>query len=213
MPPDLATLPPILCLTWDAVPLSAEDQTQRLLEAGARWIQLRLKGASHERWLEAALACVALCRAHGALLVVNDSLEIAARSDADGVHLGRTDGDWAEARRRLGPGKLVGGTVNDHAAAREALASGALSYVGVGPFRFTSTKARLAPVMGLDGVAGLSAAVGTLPAWAIGGLEPQDLPPLRRAGLAGAAVSSGLFRNLQIRDNFKAYSAAWRSAA
>ena len=210
MPPSTPTLPPIMCLTWDGVPLPAEEQTSLLLEAGATWIQLRMKGAPLDRWLDAATTCVKLCHERGALLVVNDSVEVAERSGADGVHLGKADGDWARARERLGPASIIGGTVTDLAAAREAVASRSLSYVGVGPFRFTSTKAKLAPVLGLDGIAAVRAAVSPLPAWAIGGLEPADLPQLRRAGLSGVAVSSGLFRSLRIDAQFKAYSDAWQ---
>ena len=84
-----------------------------------------------------------------------------------------------------------------------------LDYVGIGPLRFTSTKQKLAPVLGLDGIAALLPLLGGLPAWAIGGVLPADLPALRTARLAGVAVSSSLYANNQITANHAAFAAAW----
>ena len=114
-----------------------------------------------------------------------------------------------EARRRLGAKAILGGTVNHHADVVRARAAGCLDYAGVGPLRFTQTKQKLAPVLGLAGVGELIAALGELPAWVIGGVEPADLPALRAAGAAGAAVSSALFRDGLTAENFRAFPAAW----
>lgn len=206
---DAARRHPIMCLTQDGLPLSHLEQARRLCAAGARWIQLRMKGASRDAWIDAARDVAATCRAHGAVLVVNDDVEIALAAAADGVHLGRADLEWREARRRLGPDRLLGGTVNDLDQAARARASGVLDYVGVGPVRFTRTKAALSPVVGVAGVATLVAAVGALPAWAIGGVEAGDLPALRATGAAGVAVSSALFRGGEVEANLAAFAAAW----
>lgn len=185
---------PLMAITLGAPGLSHAEQARRLCTQGARWIQLRMKGASRDAWLGEARACVEACRRHGALLIVNDSVEVALLSGADGVHLGSTDTPWDEARRTLGPKAIVGGTVNNAADADRARASRSLDYVGVGPLRFTATKERLAPVLGIDGIRALVSRLGGLPAWAIGGVEPADMPALRSAGVAGAAVSSALLR-------------------
>jgi thiamine-phosphate pyrophosphorylase len=198
-----------MCLTRDGLGLSHAEQAERLCAAGARWIQLRMKGASPSHWREQAQACVEACRRHGALLIVNDSVEVALASGADGVHLGAADPDWRGARERLGPAGIIGGTVNDLAGAERAAAAGCLDYVGVGPLRFTRTKDRLAPVLGLEGVRRLIARLGDLPAWVIGGVEPGDLAGLVAAGAAGAAVSSGLYRDGRIAGNFLRYLEAW----
>ncbi len=100
------------------------------------------------------------------------------------MHLGKLDDAWDEARRRLQPGAIVGGTVNDLADARRA-AAGSLDYVGVGPLRFTPTKSNLAPVLGLGGVRRLLGELGGVPAWVIGGVTPADLAPVRAAGRGG----------------------------
>ena len=201
---------PVMCITQDAPALAHEEQASRLCAAGARWIQLRAKSASRGGRLRAAREIAAICRAHDAVFVVDDDVEVALAAGADGVHLGRRDLDWREARRRLGPRRLLGGTVNDHADAARARACGVLDYVGVGPLRFTATKAALSPVLGLAGVRALLEAVGALPAWVIGGVEASDLPVLRDGGAAGVAVSSALFRGGDVEANLAALAAAWR---
>jgi thiamine-phosphate pyrophosphorylase len=132
---------------------------------------------------------------------------------ADGVHLGRTDLDWTEARRRLGPDRILGGTVNYLHEAEKAVRAGCLDYVGVGPLRFTRTKKELAPLQGFEGIAALISILGELPAWAIGGIEPADLPRLRALGAAGTAVCSAFWRDGAVDRNVAAFLAAWPGKA
>jgi len=202
-----------MCLTMDGLPLSHADQARALMDAGAGWVQLRMKNAAPEAWLATAREVVAICHAGGALCTINDNVEIALASDADGVHLGKFDEDWVAARARLGPEKLLGGTVNNAEDARRAASAHVLDYVGIGPLRFTTTKQKLAPVLGLEGIAALLPLLDGLPAWAIGGVQPSDLPALRRAGLAGVAVSSSLYINNQVSANHAAFTAAWSAAS
>jgi thiamine-phosphate pyrophosphorylase len=212
MPLDSTRRFPVMALTQDGLELDHREQAERLCAAGARWIQLRLKGAAPDAWLATARAVVAICRAHGAVCIVNDRVDLALAAGADGVHLGKLDADWRESRRLLGPGRLLGGTVNDAADAARARAAGCLDYAGVGPLRFTATKKNLAPALGLAGVRELVAQLGDIPAWAIGGVEPSDLPGLRAAGAAGAAVSSALYRGGRVAGNLRALLAAWSPA-
>jgi thiamine-phosphate pyrophosphorylase len=202
-----------MCLTQDGLAIGQVEQARRLCAAGARWIQVRMKGAAAEPWRATAAEVAAICRAHGAVCILNDSVEVALAAGADGVHLGREDLDWRQARAQLGPHRLLGGTVNDADGADRALAAGCLDYVGVGPLRFTATKRKLAPVLGLEGVRALLARLGDLPAWVIGGVEAADLPALLAAGAAGGAVSSALFRGGRIEDNLRALLAAADAAA
>jgi thiamine-phosphate pyrophosphorylase len=198
-----------MCLTLDGAGLSHSAQARQLCAAGARWVQLRMKGAGKSEWLSEATAAAAICREHGATFIVNDSIEVALESGADGVHLGSLDPEWSVARKALGADRIIGGTVNNSADASRAADSGCLDYVGVGPLRFTSTKRNLAPVLGLDGIRALVLELGNLPAWAIGGVEPTDLPRLRSAGAAGVAVSSGLTRNGSMADNVALFLSSW----
>ncbi len=197
----------------DGLALTHDEQAARLCEAGARWIQFRHKGASLESWTGLAREVVSVCRSHGAVCIVNDSVDVALASGADGVHLGKQDEDWAAARRRLGRSLLLGGTVNNADDAARALSANCLDYVGVGPWRYTATKKNLSPVLGEPGVRLLVAMLDGFPAWVIGGIEPADLPTVRATGAAGVAVSSGLFCDGRLEKNYKTYAAAWTDAA
>jgi len=203
----------VMCITQDGLALSHEDQAERLCEAGARWIQLRMKNATPKDWINTACAVVAVCREHGAICIVNDSVDVAIAAAADGVHLGKEDENWREARRRMGRNMLLGGTINDEKQARRAITANCLDYVGVGPWRFTETKKNLSPVLGPAGVRLLVAMVDGLPAWVIGGIEPADLADVRATGANGVAVASGLFRGGRVETNFKTYAAAWAGEA
>lgn len=207
---DRAKLFPLMCLTQDHLPFSHQEQARRLCAAGAKWIQLRMKDADPQVWRATASAVVAICRQHDAVCIVNDSVDVALAVGADGVHLGKNDEDWKAARERLWPDRILGGTINHEADAARALAADCLDYAGIGPWRFTTNKKNLAPVLGADGVRPLIAQLDGLPAWVIGGLETDDLPHVRATGAVGAAVSTALFRGGRIEENFRALLAAWQ---
>lgn len=205
MPLDPSRRFPVMAITQDGLPLDHIEQARRLCAAGARWIQLRMKAAPAREIADAAARVVPICRAAGAVCIVNDHIEAARFSGADGAHLGQGDLEWREARELLGPGRILGGTVNHAAAASRAVQAACLDYVGVGPLRFTSTKQALAPVLGWAGVKSLLALLGDLPAWIIGGVRPEDLPDLLALGAAGVAVSGALFRDGLIEANLRTF--------
>ncbi len=202
---------PLMSITQNGVAMGHAEQAARLCAAGVRWIQLRMKDAPRDAWLSTAREVAATCRAHGAICIINDSVDIALEVGADGAHLGRTDLDWTEARRRLGPDRILGGTVNYAWEAERAVKAGCLDYVGVGPLRFTRTKKELAPLQGFEGIRTLVGILGGIPAWAIGGIEVADLPELRRTGVAGTAVCSALLRGGAVNENVRAFLDAWPS--
>ena len=202
-----------MCLTQDGLAWSHVEQARRLCAGGARWIQLRTKQAAHDEWLAMAREVVRICHAASALCIVNDSVEVALASGADGVHLGKHDQEWRAARALLGAGKILGGTINNMEDVERAKAAGCLDYVGVGPWRFTANKKNLAPLLGESGVHQLIVALGDLPAWIIGGVELADLAGAHSVGAKGVAVSSALFRGGEIETNIKTFLAAWDSAS
>ena len=173
------------------------DSARLALEGGCRWIQLRMKGATDDEVRPVALEVQRLCRERGATFVVDDRVELARELRADGVHLGKNDMPIAEARRRLGPGFLIGGTANTVAEAEAHFRAGA-DYIGCGPFRYTTTKQNLAPLLGLEGyravLAGMKAAGVTLPLVAIGGIGRADIPALLETGVSGIALSGSILR-------------------
>lgn len=209
MKKDLTKNCPIQCLTQDGIGLSHAAQVLALCTAGAKWVQLRCKGATDSEVEKVARACLPLCRSHGARLIINDRIELARRIGADGVHLGKLDMPWAEARALVGDDFIIGGTVNSVADAEVAVASGALDYVGVGPYRYTTTKQKLASVLSLDQWQEIVSVLGPLPSYGIGGIQVGDLAHLRSLGLSGIAVCSGLFLNHEVSRNYQHYLGAW----
>ena len=202
---------PLMAITQNGVAMGHAEQAKRLCSAGVRWLQLRMKDAPRDAWLATAAEVAATCRAAGTICIINDSVDIALEVGADGVHLGRTDLDWKAARQRLGPEKILGGTVNYSWEAEKAVQAGCLDYVGVGPLRFTRTKKELAPLQGFDGIRGLLALLRGLPAWAIGGIEVADVAPLRALGVADTAVCSALLRDGTVDANVRGFLEAWRA--
>jgi thiamine-phosphate diphosphorylase len=201
-----------MCLTQDGLPMSHLEQATRLLIAGARWVQVRMKRATARERLHEAGMIASLCRQYGAVCIVNDDVDVAVAVNAHGVHLGKTDGHWREARAVIGRDMILGGTVNNEEDANRVLFANCLDYVGIGPWRFTTTKENLAPVLGRSGVAALVAQLDGIPAWAIGGIELSDLPDVRACGAAGAAVTSALYRDGRVADNFQNMNSAWQQA-
>ena len=171
--------------------LTLVEQAQVLARAGGRVAQVRCKrGPGRTAWASVQGA-VAVLRAAGVVTLVNDRVDWALLSGADGVHVGEEDLPPREARRLLGPDRIVGVTVRGAAGAREAAAAGA-SYVGLGPVFATRTKEVPAPVLGLER---LRAEVqgSPLPVVAIGGIGLETVTAVARAGVHGVAVVSDLW--------------------
>jgi thiamine-phosphate pyrophosphorylase len=118
---------------------------------------------------------------------------------------------WEQARAFLGGNAIIGGTINFPADAERARKMACLDYAGVGPLRFTGTKKKLAPVLGLGGVSELIDQLGDLPAYVIGGVREEDLAGVRAAGAAGAAVCAGLLEYGALEDNYRRLAAEWLS--
>lgn len=167
------------------------------LKGGCRWVQLRMKEADDDTFMGTALQARMLCNAYGATLILDDRVHLVEPTGADGVHLGRHDMPVDEARRRLGPHRIIGGTANTIADIRRLWAAGA-DYIGCGPLRFTTTKKHLAPLLGIEGyrqLIGLMRQEGIrMPLIAIGGITEADLPMLSEAGVDGVAVSGSILR-------------------
>ena len=173
------------------------DGARMALEGGCRWIQLRMKDATDDEVREAAAVIQPLCREHEAIFLLDDRVELAKELKADGVHLGRNDMPVCEARRVLGEEFIIGGTANTFDDVERLWRDGA-DYIGCGPFRFTTTKANLSPVLGLDGyrdiITRMEAAGIDLPVVAIGGITADDIPEILQAGVQGIAVSGTILR-------------------
>lgn len=173
------------------------DSIQLALEGGCRWIQLRMKDALDEEVRPIAIEAQKLCRAYGAKFIIDDCVALVRELGADGVHLGKNDMPIREARQILGPDYIIGGTANTFEDAKAHYEASA-DYIGCGPFRFTTTKKKLAPVLGLDGyrqiIQQMRAANITIPVVAIGGITKDDIPAILQTGITGIALSGTVLR-------------------
>ena len=173
------------------------DSIQLALEGGCRWIQLRMKDATDDEVRPIAVEAQKLCRAYGAKFIIDDRVALVRELGADGVHLGKNDMPIREARQILGPDFIIGGTANTFEDAKAHYEASA-NYIGCGPFRFTTTKQKLAPVLGLDGyrhiIQQMRAANITIPVVAIGGITKADIPAILQTGITGIALSGTVLR-------------------
>ncbi|KAJ8476447.1 hypothetical protein OPV22_020174 [Ensete ventricosum] len=169
------------------------DAVEASIEGGATIVQLREKEAATRDFIEAANACLGICRSHGVPLLINDRVDVALACDADGVHVGQSDMPARVARSILGPQKIIGVSCKTAAQAEEAWADGA-DYIGCGGVFPTTTKANNLTV-GLDGFKAVCLA-SKLPVVAIGGISSANAGSVMEISvpsLKGVAVVSALF--------------------
>ena len=172
------------------------DSARIALEGGCRWIQLRMKEAREAILESAAITIQRMCREYGATFIIDDNVALTKRIGADGVHLGKNDMPVAEARKMLGEGYIIGATVNTFDDIVNALYTATPDYFGCGPFRYTSTKQNLAPILGYEGYREVISKMRErnieIPLIAIGGITKGDIPELLRCGVNGIALSGSI---------------------
>lgn len=164
------------------------------LEGGCKWVQLRMKDTPVEEVKKVALELLPLCKQYDAVMIIDDHVELAKEVGADGVHLGKMDMNPKDARAILGDGFIIGGTCNNF---NDILAiKDDVDYIGCGPFRFTTTKKKLAPVLGLEGyqeIVWKCREQGiNIPIVAIGGITKDDIRKVLHSGPNGIAISGGI---------------------
>ena len=174
------------------------DSVRIALEGGCRWIQLRMKETTPEDILPIAKEAMSLCRKYDATFIIDDFVELAKQIGTDGVHLGKNDMPIAEARKILGKDFIIGGTANTFEDVQMLYKAGA-NYIGCGPFRFTTTKKNLSPILGLEGYQQIISQMKehkiSLPLIAIGGITKEDIPLLMQTGMSGIALSGSILRS------------------
>lgn len=208
--PPLPQGPYLLCDDSIRPELPLVDKAGRLLDGGARVLQLRMKHTPPREALAAARAVVALCRRAGAVCLINDRVDLALLSDAHGVHVGDEDLPPEAARELLGAGRYVGVTARGTEGAKAARAAGA-DYVGVGPLFGTTTKVVAAPVLGLEAFRRV-VADSPLPVVGIGGVGLSNIASVAATGAHGAAVVSDALLAQDIAERVRQLAAAFDSA-
>lgn len=172
------------------------DSARIALEGGCRWVQLRMKDVEESLLMETAIIVQKMCKEYGATFIIDDNVLLAKRIKADGVHLGKHDMPIAEAREILGEQFIIGGTVNSFEDILFHLQGAAPDYFGCGPFRFTSTKKNLSPILGMEGYRHIIQLMRNhnihIPLVAIGGIAKDDIPSLLACGVDGIALSGSI---------------------
>lgn len=167
---------------------------EKVCAAGCKWVQLRLKDEDMATYLQTALKVRDICDQYEAILIINDNVSVAKAAMADGIHLGLHDMNPQDARKILGDNFIIGGTANTISDCIQHVQDG-VDYIGLGPFRYTTTKKKLSPVLGPKGYKTILEEVGknsTIPIVAIGGIIEKDISDIIKTGVSGIAVSGML---------------------
>ncbi len=181
------------------------DQKDNLLEiieeiliAGARIIQHRFKKGTDKDHLQEAIQIKNLCKRYGSLFIVNDRLDIALASNADGIHLGQDDLDLKTARKLIGYSKIIGISANNKIDISNALKEGC-DYIGIGPVFETATKNNKKPI-GIEKIKTLTKDLN-IPWFAIGGIKSNNISYLKSNGFKKVALVSQLMNSEDPRED------------
>ena len=185
----------LLFITHQTEKYSYLDAVYIALEGGCHHIQLRMKDVSPSDIEKTAMQAKEICNRYGAKLYIDDHVAICKNSSAAGIHLGKLDMPPLDARKILGAGFIIGGTANTYEDIYRLNNEGA-DYIGLGPFRFTTTKKNLSPILGLSGYKNIMQKCREsgiiLPVIAIGGIATNDIPELMATGVSAIALSSSI---------------------
>jgi len=192
-------IPKIQYITRDNDALTHAEQARRAFNSGIKGVQLRMKNSTRAEMIKQGNLALSYANSSGGMLIINDSVDIAKEINAHGVHLGLKDKPVDEARLLAGDGFIIGGTANTLEDVIHQIQKGA-DYVGLGPFRYTTTKKNLSPVLGFEGCTSIVKALNeqgyTIPLVAVGGITQEDIPALVDVGVSGVAVSKAVFDRL-----------------
>ncbi len=191
-----------------ALPRSLEEVVEAALAAGAPAVQVRAKGAAARELFDLGARLRPLVRARGALLFVNDRVDVALALGADGVHLGPDDVPVAAVRTSVPPPFLIGASTDDPAVAARLAEEGA-DYIGCGTVYATSTKPDAGNVIGLGGLQRVCLATPA-PVVAIGGITADRSPEVAGTRAAGVAVVGAVMRAVDVGGTVRALLAPWR---
>ena len=200
---------PIYVITDPDADLCIAEQARAAARGGADWVQLRDKTAPDDDLAALVRRLLPEMAVLGALLIVNDRVEVALATGAHGLHVGQGDGDAVAIRHRMPPGMILGLSIETVGQTR--LIPPGVDYIGAGPVRATPTKPDHATPIGFDGLAQIVAATA-LPTYAIGGLKPGDAAAVCATGASGMAVVSAVTRAPDPEAATRALLAEWRAA-
>jgi thiamine-phosphate pyrophosphorylase len=185
--------------------LSHTEQTRAFIEGGATLVQLREKSTDMRAFYDDVVAALRIAREHGVTLLINDRVDIAMVTGADGVHLGQDDLPAQEARKLLGPDAIVGLSTHSIEQVKAAM-NEPIDYIAFGPVFSTATKADPDPVVGLDLLREAKRVAGEVPLVAIGGIDGENVEAVLAADADSAAMISELYRGGDIASHYRELS-------
>lgn len=177
-----------------------ENQVEKALQGGATFLQLREKSLDDDIFLAEAKEIQKLCKKYQVPFVINDNVDIALAIDADGVHVGQSDMEALDVRKRLGPDKIIGVSAQNVQQALLAQKHGA-DYLGVGAVFPTGSKDDAEDVS-FETLKAICQAVD-IPVIAIGGITKENVSELKGSGICGIAVISAIFAQKDIKATTK----------
>jgi thiamine-phosphate pyrophosphorylase len=195
-------------ITRDNDKFSHSEQAKLMYTNGIDWVQIRMKNATASEIEAESIKALEYARTFNSKLIINDNIEITKEIGAHGVHLGLKDMPVNDAREYLGNDFIIGGTANTIEDLVLQCERGA-DYVGLGPFRFTTTKKNLSQVIGLEGYKQIVNQTLerriTIPIVAVGGITPDDIDRIKDTGINGVAISGALFEKYSSAQNIEKY--------
>ena len=190
-------------ITRDSQDISHAQQARLMFKNGIRWVQMRMKNSPLEEIRTQVLKALTFAKEYGGSVILNDHVELAKETGVQGIHLGLKDTSISEARTYLGSDFIIGGTANSIRDIKLQASRGA-NYIGLGPFRFTTTKKNLSPVIGLNGYYEIAKELSVLniktPVIAVGGITMKDIPEIKKAGIYGVAISAALLEHYKKQE-------------
>lgn len=194
-------IPKLHYISQGATPKEHLENIQKACASGIELVQLRLKKTSEKKVLNFAHEAREITGHFQTRLMINDHYKIAKEVKADGVHLGKSDVNPTVSRKYLYTWQMIGGTANTLTDC-EALIAKEVDYISLGPFRYTTSKDNLSPVLGLNGYAAILDVLKTkTPIIGVGGITTADVSDLLETGISGLAVSAAItldFNNISI---------------
>jgi thiamine-phosphate pyrophosphorylase len=176
------------------------------LECGIKFIQLRMKDYEDEKVIEVAKELAKECNKQGALLTVDDRINLLSTNLFSGIHLGKEDMEIGKAKDITKQKYILGATANTIDDIINAYQKGA-SYIGLGPYKYTTTKKKLSTILGLNGYKDIIKELRdkgiNIPIYAIGGIEVEDLQELKETGVYGVALSSVILNSNNARKTIE----------
>jgi len=192
------TISKLQYITQNNDTLSHAEQARLMFENGVSWVQIRMKNAPKEKIKEQVEEALKYAKEFGGTVIVNDHVDICLETQAHGVHVGLSDCSVSDARNILGENFIIGGTANTINDIELHVKNGA-DYIGLGPFRFTTTKQNLSAILGEKGYRNIAEELVkrniSTPVVGVGGIEMNEIETIANCGLYGVAISSALLKH------------------